>query len=387
MAPVYFRNCAVACAVISQYGFAAGTLVSEMSHLNVGTAGAGTAALAQGASTAYANPAAMGLLKEKHFALNLATMALDIQYSDNRNELMDSDNAGGVQPYGSIYSVTPLSNRFALGIALAATGGSGLDYGNEYAGRLGLNDLSLSVMQLNPSLSYRLNEKWHIGLGVQIDRAQFEQSFLANQAEIESSSYAFGYNIGATYQIDKAQRLGVTYRSKMEHQLDGKLSLLNQEGETSIGLLNAARMEVSGLHHWVEPFTLLWSIGQEYWSENEATVIEFGHRTVTKTRQFDDVWFASLGGQVALSDRLSLEMGVGYVSSPLDDPSLQSSDLPVDSQMKYSAGAQYRLSRTTDLKAYYSYVDYGSPKIDKGLMNGSFDNHNQFFGVEIDYKF
>ncbi|GAM68021.1 long-chain fatty acid transport protein [Vibrio sp. JCM 19236] len=80
-------------------------------------------------------------------------------------------------------------------------------------------------------------------------------------------------------------------------------------------------------------------------------------------------------------------MGVGYVSSPFDDPTLQSPDLPVDKQVRYSLGGRYQWSKSTNINMYYSYVDYGSPEINRGAMQGRYDNDNHFVGVELDYRF
>ncbi|MGF1697246.1 outer membrane protein transport protein [Vibrio lamellibrachiae] len=378
---------AITLAVISSYSHSAATLVSEMSHLHVSTAGAGTAAIAESASTAYSNPAAMAYLESRSLSINLAMMDLTVRYDDNRSDALSSANAGGLQPYGSLYYVEPVNDSIALGVALTSTGGSALDYGSQYAGSLALNDLQLTVMQLNPSLSYELSDKMNIGVGVQIDHATFEQTALANQATLNSDSVAFGYNLGMTYQLNDEHRLGMTFRSKMEHQLQGDLQLGSHSSEAEVTLVNAARLEISGLHQLNDPTSLVWSVGQEYWSQNKETLIDIGQTAVSKNRSFDDVWFASLGARYEVSKELRLEAGVGYVSSPLDEPTLQSPDLPVAEQKKYSLGVTYQWSDATTLNAYYSYVDYGSPEIDSGLMNGAFNNSNQFFGIEIGYRF
>lgn len=386
--PLIHPKCsAIALVVFSSHSYAAATLVSEMSQLNVGTAGAGSAVLAESASAAYSNPAAMSQLERTHVAVNMATMALGIEYQDERDAQLSSDNAGGVQPYGSLYAVTPLSDRYHLGLSLVATGGSGLDYGNEYAGKLGLNDLQLSVMQFNPSLSYQVNEELSFGAGVQIDRATFEQRFLAENATLESTSYAFGYNVGATYILSEKHKLGATYRSKMEHDLNGELTLFNRKMDSQIGLVNAAKLEVSGYHQLSQPVALVWSVGQEFWSANQQTSIEVGGIETSKARGFEDVWFASFGSKITLSPKLTMDIGVGYVESPLNEPSLQSADLPVDQQIKYSLGGRYQWNKTTNLNLYYSYVDYGTPEIQNGAMQGRYDNDNHFVGIELDYQF
>ncbi|MCE2572378.1 OmpP1/FadL family transporter [Motilimonas eburnea] len=378
---------ALTLALFTSNTYAAATLVAEMSHLNVATAGAGSAILAEDASTAYSNPAAMTYLNNTHISVNLATMALNVEYQDDRNSNLSSNNAGGVQPYGSVYLVTPINDRYRMGLSLVATGGSGLDYGNEYAGKLGLNDLTLSVMQFNPSFSYKVNEKLSLGAGIQIDRATFEQRFLAKQASIDSTSYAVGYNFGATYKYTEDNKFGVTYRSKIEHDLEGELALFTQQIDTRIGLVNAAKLEVSGFHQLSQPLALVWSVGKEFWSANEVTRLSVDDIQVSKARNFEDVWFASLGSKIAVSPKLTFEVGLGYTGSPLDDATFQSTDLPVDKQIRYSTGARYLWNESINLNVYYSYVDYGSPKINNGALQGRYDNHNHFVGITLDYQF
>ncbi|GAM68022.1 long-chain fatty acid transport protein [Vibrio sp. JCM 19236] len=282
MISVNYKYSALALALITLKSHSAATLVPEMSQLNVGTAGAGSAILSEGASTAYSNPAAMSYLEDVHIAINMAMMALSIEYQDHRHPSLSSDNAGGAQPYGSVYAVAPISERSRIGLAIVATGGSGLDYGNDYAGRLSVNDLQLSVMQINPSLSYKISEKFSLGAGVQMDRATFEQRFLSQTASIESVSYALGYNLGATYLLSPEHRFGVTFRSKMEHELTGDLTIFNRQIDSRVGLVNAAKLEFSAYHQVNEPIAIVWSFGQEFWSVNEQTSIHLNETEISK---------------------------------------------------------------------------------------------------------
>ncbi|MDG3086182.1 outer membrane protein transport protein [Vibrio hannami] len=377
---------AISLALFTAHTYAAATLVSEMSHLNVGTAGAGSAVLSESASAAFANPAAMASFEEQAVTLNLATMALDVTYEDYRNDTRSSGNAGGIQPYGSLYYVAPVSEKAAFGMAFTSTGGSSLEYDPGYAGYVGLKDVSLTLVQVNPSVGYQLTENLNVGAGLQAEYANLEQSFLGSTANLKGDSVALGYNVGATYKLNDSNELGLSYRSKLEHNLDGQVRFA-ESYDSSVNLVNAARLELSGLHQINDPLSLVWSVGQEYWSENEATTIQSGDISIDKSREFDDVWFASAGMRFDVSNNLRLEAGVGYVSSPQDDPDMQSTDLPVDEQRRYSAGATYRWNKSTSIKGYYSYVDYGNPVITSGLMYGEYHNHNQFFGIEINHSF
>ncbi|CAH1594274.1 conserved exported hypothetical protein [Vibrio owensii] len=381
---------------------AAGTLVSEMNQMSVSTSGAGGAVVAENASVAFSNPAGMSYLDERSLSFNLAAMALDINYNAHDSS-QSADDAGGFQPYGSIYYVQPLSNKIHVGMSFSAQGGSALDYGTDYAGKMELNDLRLSVLQFNPSLSYQINPRWSLGMGLQIDYATYEQNFLIDHAHLETDSWTLGYNLGAMFQIDEDNRLGLSYRSKMNHDLSGNLNtdafryhiagpiykdIPAMSGQAGITVMNPRQLELSGLHQITAPLSLVWSLGFEQWSENQSTHVEINDDRFTQIpRNFEDVWFAAAGGRYQLTSKLRLEGGIGYASSPLDDASMQSPDLPVDSQHRYSIGMNYQWSPTINLSGYYSYVDYGDPEIATNSMQGQFDNHNQFLGLLLNMDF
>ncbi|MCE4936857.1 OmpP1/FadL family transporter [Aliivibrio fischeri] len=389
---------------------AAGTLVQEMSKMTVSTAGAGSAALAENASVAYSNPAGMIYIEGDALSVNAAIMDLDIYYHDASDSSKDSDNAGGVQPYGSLYYVHQLNDEMHLGMSVSAQGGSALDYGASYAGARNLNDLRLSVIQFNPSISYQINQQLSIGAGLQIDYASFEETLLYGQGSLETDSWTLGYNLGLMYQLDEYNRFGISYRSRMNHDLTGSFNsnamtvsvpipgpipgtvdkhIPAMSGQAGLNVLNPRQIEVSGLHQLTNPLSLVWSVGFEQWSDNDSTMISInnGNRISQIERNFDDVWSAALGARYQLTSRLRLESGIGYATSPLDSSEYQGADLPVDTQHRYSMGATYQWDKDISLTTYYSYVDYGEPEINNNGMNGQFDNANQFLGVTLNMMF
>ncbi len=385
---------------------AAGTLIQEMSKMTVSTAGAGSAVLADNASVAYSNPAGMSYIEGDALSVNAGVMDLGINYDDANDPQNSSDNAGGLQPYGSLYYVHQLNNDIHLGMSVSAQGGSALDYGTSYAGALSLNDLRLSVIQLNPSMSYQVNDKLSIGGGLQIDYASFDETLLYGQGNIETDSWTLGYNLGVMYQIDNHNRLGIAYRSRMNHDLTGEMSTESMivhrpshpkvplpipamSGQAGLNVLNPRQLEVSGLHQLSQPLSVVWSLGFEQWSDNESTTVSIndGNHIQQIERNFDDVWTGSVGARYQLTLKLRLESGIGYATSPLDDPKSQGADLPVDTQHRYSIGATYQWTKDTSFNTYYSYVDYGDPEINNSGMMGQFDNSNQFIGITMNMAF
>lgn len=389
--------------LVAQHANAAGTIISEMSKMSVSTAGAGGAAVAENASVAYSNPAGMSYLDDPSLSVNVAGMALDINYYDKNDASLNGEDAGGFQPYGSVYYVQPLSNNLHAGMSISAQGGSALDYGTTYAGKLELNDLRLSIIQFNPSLSYKINDQWSIGGGLQIDYATYEQNLLVDNAHLDTEDWTLGYNLGVMFQIDTDNRLGLTYRSRMDHDLTGNLStdpfryhikgpiykdIPALSGQAGVDVLNPRQVELSGLHQLTTPLSLVWSLGFEQWSDNQSTNVNINGNQFTQIpRNFKDVWSAAIGARYQVTEKLRLEGGIGYTSSPLDNPAYQSADLPEDTQHRYSVGMSYQWSPNVNVNGYYSYVNYGEPTIDTDTMQGHFDNANQFFGVLVNVTF
>lgn len=97
-------------AMLSNPAQAAAHLLPELGSLNASTAGAGSAALAESALTAWTNPAAMSQLENPELTVNLAGLYTDINYSDtNPTERFDSNiDAGGWAPVGAS-TLLPLS--------------------------------------------------------------------------------------------------------------------------------------------------------------------------------------------------------------------------------------------------------------------------------------
>ena len=82
------------------------------------------------------------------------------------------------------------------------------------------------VINLNPSIAWKLSEELSIGAGLNVQRME---ATLSNRisplapdslAKIEASGYGWGYNLGLLWQPGKDTRIGLAWRSGVEHTLD-----------------------------------------------------------------------------------------------------------------------------------------------------------------------
>ena len=115
---------AIVVSTLSTHAMAAGPLLSELGSLNASTAGAGTAALAESALTAWTNPAGMSQLKETNVTVNASILDTTFDYADQGSTgpaFSNGENADGgtTTPAGSFYFVTPINDQFHAGLSLS----------------------------------------------------------------------------------------------------------------------------------------------------------------------------------------------------------------------------------------------------------------------------
>ncbi|PML52785.1 OmpP1/FadL family transporter [Vibrio lentus] len=369
--------------------FASGLFLQEAVVANAGTTGAGDGVYTRSAAAMWTNPATMSHMGESKTTINTMAFDLEMQYQDNGDK--QDGKAHSVMPSFGAFHAHQVTDKLHLGIALGAVGGSSLDYGSEWAGAALLEEITLTAMQVNPSLSYKLNDQWSVGAGVQFSWAAFQQStsgvvgFTAKQ----DTDWAYGYNFGVMYTPTDKLKLGASYRSKLEHEFNNELkgSLPGNNRSLSTDLALPEIVDLSASYALNSQLDLLASIQFHRWSEWDETVLDFGATDlggIPIKRDWDDVWKFALGADYQLNSDWRLKAGFSYETSPQDDPSMQWVDLPVGEQYRYSVGASTYWDDIL-IDVFYEYADLGSVEMDRLMVDGSFDGRIHFVGVSATF--
>ncbi|MGF1701995.1 outer membrane protein transport protein [Photobacterium makurazakiensis] len=382
--------------VLSLPAQASGIFLQEAVTANAGTAGAGDGVYTGSAAAMWTNPATMSGMGESQTTFNLLGFDLKMDYTDNADR--GNGEAHSVLPSFGAFHAHQITDNLHLGLALGAVGGSSLSYGNEWAGAAALDEITLTAMQFNPALSYRINSQWSVGAGLQLSWAALQQSTSVLNVK-QGTDWAFGANAGVMYQHDDRLALSVSYRTKLEHEFDTRVTssisgapgLINKL-QTDISLPAIADMSAS--YAVTDQLDLLASVQWHRWSEWDNTVMNFtpdtdlglGRDGVTIDRDWDDVWKFALGADYQVNSQWRLKAGFSYETSPQDDPSKQWVDVPVGEQYRYSVGAATKWDDIT-VDMFYEYADLGDVDIQRTIprLNGSFDGRIHFVGVSFTY--
>ncbi|WP_135383762.1 OmpP1/FadL family transporter [Vibrio tasmaniensis] len=379
--------------------FASGLFLQEAVVANAGTTGAGDGVYTRSAAAMWTNPATMSHMGESKTTINTMAFDLEMKYQDNQDSSDDGKGHSVLPSFGAFHA-HQVTDKLHLGIALGAVGGSSLDYGSDWAGAALLEDITLTAMQVNPSLSYKLNDQWSVGAGVQFSWAAFQQTTSMLTAK-QDTDWAYGYNLGVMYTPTDKLKLGASYRSKLEHEFNNDVNGVINQGvlnslSTDIALPEI--IDVSASYALNSQLNLLASIQFHRWSAWDETVLDFGASVggdpvggIPIKRDWDDVWKFAVGADYQLNSDWRLKAGFSYETSPQDDPSMQWVDLPVGEQYRYSVGASTYWDDIL-IDVFYEYADLGSVDMNRNLantpitlVNGSFDGRIHFVGVSATF--
>ncbi|CAH6989070.1 Long-chain fatty acid transport protein [Vibrio chagasii] len=366
--------------------FASGLFLQEAVVANAGATGAGDGVYTRSAAAMWTNPATMSHMGESKTTINTMAFDLEMKYQDNDGN--PDGKAHSVMPSFGAFHAHQVTDKLHLGIALGAVGGSSLDYGSEWAGSPLLEDITLTAMQVNPSLSYKLNDQWSVGAGLQLSWAALQQTTSALTIK-QDTDWAYGYNLGVMYTPTDKLKLGASYRSKLEHEFNNDVN-----GPTEFGLLSSLStdialpeiVDVSASYALNSQLDLLASVQLHRWSEWDTTVLDFGTQLggIPIERDWADVWKFAVGADYQLNSDWRLKAGFSYETSPQDDPTMQYVDLPVGEQYRYSVGASTYWDDIL-IDVFYEYADLGSVDMDRFMVDGSFDGRIHFVGVSATF--
>ena len=264
---------AVACAGFASTAQASGYRFGSQSVSAQGTADASGAEAAD-ASTIFSNPAGLSRLEGTQFMGGGTLVVPHSTYQDTGSRTFTGrDPRGTTKDYApdavfapALYASKKLNEQWTVGMGMFVPYGAKLDYGNDWSGRYAITNIKLEAIALNPSVSFKLNERHSFGFGVTAEHMKAELgqavdvpgtvkamhdkspaaaiAFVTNigrtqgaaaagaaqqalnntkdgHASMDGDDWGFGFNLGYLYQMNEGTRFGISYRSSISHKLKG----------------------------------------------------------------------------------------------------------------------------------------------------------------------
>lgn len=347
---------------------AAGFALIEQNASGLGNAYAGQAAAATDASTIFFNPAGMTYLPDRQVVLVGHLIKPEARFSGSSTiGGGDGGDAGGLALVPNAYLAFRLTPDVHLGLGINAPFGLKTEYDSTWAGRTQAIKSELKTINLNPSIAWQASESLSLGAGLSIQYAEATLSNATNADNpptsvgvVKGDDYSWGINLGALWQVNEATRIGLAYRSEVDHTLKGDLKV---NGATAVNPIYANLVLPDSaslsLFHKLNPrWELLADVTWTGWDDfDELRIVNSGGTAVvpTTTENWSDSYRYSLGANYHLSDRVILRGGVAFDETPVSD-AFRTARIPDEDRTWIAFGAQYRLSPQSAIDVGYTHL-------------------------------
>ncbi|GAB6050353.1 outer membrane protein transport protein [Hydrogenophilus islandicus] len=428
--------------------YAGGFQLLEQNASGIANAYAGSAAVADNASTIFFNPAGMtALAGQREVSLGLAVVKPSFKFT-NQGSLaavppltpvpvpLTGSNGADAGDWAAIpngYYAQRINNQLSVGVGFGAPFGLKTEYTNDWIGRFQSTLFDIKTMNVNPSVAYRVNDKLSLGAGISIQKMEATYDRFASlfapatlkalgvtdammqgtKLRLKADDVSLGWNVGLLFQPTEATRIGLSYRSKVKQELTGTLTatgpaaaVLSNPAIGAAGVNAKVNVDlpdtfIVSLTHQLDPrWELLADISWTGWSSIDVLPIlrtsgkQAGSTADQLDAHFRDTWRVALGANYRYSDAWTIKFGVAHDEAPVKNANTRLVSLPDNNRIWLSFGAQWRPDRVTRVDFGLAHLFINNPRISqnqiakgKGWVIGEYDGNIWLTGVQYSRSF
>lgn len=348
----------------------AGFALIEQNASGLGNAYAGQAAAAADASTIFFNPAGMTMLPGRQVVAAGHLIAPQAEFSGGTSPVAltggNGGDAGGLAFVPNGYFAFRLTPDVHLGVGMFAPFGLKTEYDTGWVGRVHAIESELKTININPSIAWRVNDQFSLGAGLSL---QYIEATLTNATgtalpvtvgQVKGDDYGWGFNMGALWRINDNTRVGLAYRSEIEHTLEGDLRV---NGAVAVDPVFADvtlpdTLSLSLFHKLNDRWEMLADVTWTGWSDFDVLKIvnSSGGDAVPPTPEnWDDSYRISVGANYRLNSKLTLRGGLAFDETPVSDQ-YRTARIPDQDRTWVAVGAQYRITPDSTIDVGYAHL-------------------------------
>lgn len=250
--------------------FAGGYQINEQGARATGMGGA-FVARASDPSAIYYNPA--GLATQK--GIN-ALAGVDFIIPSTTLKLTGgtSDISAESQVFTpvNLYGTYQVDDEIVVGLGVFNPFG----LGTKWPATLGSFEGSIQTWYINPSVAYKIDDEWSVGLGVSYVAASAK--IAGNGSSYEPTGSGFNVNVGAIYKAMPELSIGLSYRINTDIEFSGSMPVV---GTTKVTLPMPGNLMVGAAYQVMPELTVEGDIQYVQWSAYDKLTLKYGtHRAL-----------------------------------------------------------------------------------------------------------
>ena len=292
----------------------------------------------------------------------------------------------------------PVGDRFTVGLAAQAPYNFTTEYDADDFARYDAIKSELLTVNLSAVVAFQLTDWLDIGAGFDAQYTDAElTSALPNLPtagaggltfpttdgfnSLKGDGWDYGWNVGAQAHFG-ALDLGVSYRSAIDHELDGDISVSGLTGALAAGGANFAGAgtatfstpwfaTISARYHVNDRLTLNAQVNQIGWSEFDAIRVDAERDSIIE-QNYDDVTTGAIGFDYVIDPTLTVRGGVGFDPTPTPDGQ-RTARIPDGDRYLVSAGLTKEIRPGMMLDGAVTYIGIDDTEIsdDRVVINAA----------------
>jgi long-chain fatty acid transport protein len=368
--------------------FAGGYRVSIQGQKQLAMGHTGVAVV-NSAEVAFFNPAGMSFL-DKKFNLSVGGNALLAKtrfQSSKFNQTAATDNMG--TPF-SIYATYKISEWVSAGLAIYTPYGSSVAWDQDWAGAHLVNNIDLTAIFIQPTISFRVGDVFSIGGGPILVQGSvnFNRNLTPNPLLSSNGSgtdvtldakgiTASGYNVGMMFKLSKKITLGMDYRSEIIMKARGGSADFEDVPTIAAGSFTDTYFSAdlplpaeftTGISYKAsDKWLFAFDYNYTKWSVYKSLDVDFDSALPTSVnpRNYKDVSAYRFGAQYKASEKLTVRGGYYIDESPVQKGYF-APETPRNDSVGYTGGFTYQLNSKLGIDMSFLYLHFDE-------VNNSYD--------------
>lgn len=421
---------------------AAGYHLSEYTTTGLGRSFAGVGVMGDDYSALGFNPAGMQYNKQSGGQTGITMVSLHTDYKGSVGPADYNVDSNGIPSRGTsastgfghtrptrvlpnIFVQHKMTDRMTLGLGAYVPFGLATDYKNGWFGETHAELSQVSAQTVSPALSYQVTDTFALGAALNI---QYIEAKLTGAVEKDSpfGSLAFdgatnnlrgddvgvGYTIGATFTPRKDIRLGVSYRSKVKHKLEGDVKLTGMPSHVHHPLYGSIPtggngnkdiftkittpeiLTFSGAWDMNKCFTLSGIARYTRWSQFDRLDIyetKTGKLLTGTNENWKNTWYYGVGLDYRRNQNWTFRTGIGYDQTVIRRPAYRTARIPDGRRVLTSLGLSYKKNNWQIDAGYMHIFIHGSNAYGKADGGSNIDmkytSSADLLSFGVQYKF
>ena len=388
------------------FTFAGGFQINSQGQKASGMAGA-FSGVASDASAVYFNPAGIVFHEHNMFDAGFNAMLVNTSFLSASDGDVDAKTALLV-PF-HLYATHRFENKRLFGsIGIYSPFNTSIKWNDKWPGRYLTQQTKLTTLFLQPTLSYRFDRNYSVGLGL-IGATGFIKMRKAYQAnddielDLKGTGYGYGINLAVFAHYDYVN-ISIDYRSAVK--------LITNNGKAEFSNIPSSFLEMNSYPSSAKfsssvnlPSTINFGIGWfptdristdldidyttwKHFNDWNVRIKDYDALNTHLTRYYDNTVAIRIGGQYHWSDKMDYRLGDAYEGAASTGSYIYP-DLPDALNFEVAAGATRHIKPKLSVDASFILGDYAQQKEsgNKKGFNGSYKKTIYSLGLGLHYEF